>query len=118
MDIESQRIAPYAGSGREARIDGNLRSAALAQPSGLASGGGQLFFADSESSSVRSVDLNGGLVRTLSGGGAPGSDLFQFGDVDGRGNAVRLQHPLAVEYSNGALYVADTITAKSNSGFG
>src|SRR5262249_22505088 len=33
---------------------------------------------------------------------------FDFGDVDGEGAAVRLQHPLGVAYHAGRLYVADT----------
>jgi hypothetical protein len=46
-------------------------------------------------------------VETLAGG-----DLFEFGDVDGKGNAVRLQHPLGVVYADGALYIADTYNHK------
>lgn len=113
MDLNSGNVGPYAGSGREARIDGDRNTAALAQPSGLATDGKKLFFADSESSSVRAVDLlgNGSAVTTLAGGGGVDS-LFTFGDVDGRGGNVRLQHPLAVEYSDGKLYVADTYNHK------
>ena len=37
-----------------------------------------------------------------------GGDLFEFGDVDGIGDAVRLQHPLGVAWSNGELFLADT----------
>jgi sugar lactone lactonase YvrE len=46
-------------------------------------------------------------VETLVGG-----DLFEFGDVDGVGDAARLQHPLGVLYAGGALYVADTYNHK------
>ncbi|HZH91456.1 MAG TPA: thioredoxin-like domain-containing protein [Pyrinomonadaceae bacterium] len=46
-------------------------------------------------------------VTTLAGG-----DLFVFGDVDGIGDAARLQHPLGVFYADGALYVADTYNHK------
>ena len=46
-------------------------------------------------------------VRTLAGG-----DLFEFGDVDGAGDAARLQHPLGVVYVKGALFVADTYNHK------
>jgi len=41
-----------------------------------------------------------------------GLDLFEFGDVDGQGEMVRLQHPLGVTYHNGVLYVADTYNHK------
>ena len=42
----------------------------------------------------------------------PGARLFTFGDVDGPGGRVRLQHPLGVVYYQGRLYVADTYNNK------
>jgi hypothetical protein len=41
-----------------------------------------------------------------------GTGLFDFGDVDGVGDDVRLQHPLGVVYQDGLLYVADTYNSK------
>ncbi|NIP41131.1 MAG: alkyl hydroperoxide reductase, partial [candidate division Zixibacteria bacterium] len=59
---------PFAGSAREARIDGPLAEAALAQPSGITTGGKKLYFADSEISSIRSADIDpDGEVRTIVG---------------------------------------------------
>ncbi len=108
MNPKTGGIAPYAGSGREARIDGPLAEAALAQPSGITSDGKKLYFADSEVSAIRSADLDPhGRVETI-----VGEDLFEFGDRDGKGPAVRLQHPLGVVYSDGWLYVADTYNNK------
>ena len=108
MNPKTGGIAPYAGSGREARIDGPLAEAALAQPSGITSDGKKLYFADSEVSSIRSADLDPhGRVETI-----VGEDLFEFGDRDGKGSAVRLQHPLGVAYNDGWLYVADTYNNK------
>jgi hypothetical protein len=108
MNPKPGGIAPYAGSGREARIDGSLAEAALAQPSGITSDGKKLYFADSEVSSIRSADLDPhGRVDTI-----VGEDLFEFGDRDGQGSTVRLQHPLGVVYSDGWLYVADTYNNK------
>lgn len=108
MNLAHAEIGPYAGSSKEARIDGPLMEAALAQPSGLASDGTNLFVADSESSAIRSVSLNPlGSVSTI-----VGVDLFEFGDRDGQGADVRLQHPLGVAYHNGVLYVADTYNHK------
>ena len=46
-------------------------------------------------------------VTTLAGG-----DLFEFGDVDGAGDSVRLQHPLGLTYVGGALFIADTYNHK------
>jgi thiol-disulfide isomerase/thioredoxin len=108
MNPKTGGIAPYAGTGREARVDGPLAEAALAQPSGITSDGEKLYFADSEVSSIRSADLNSsGRVETI-----VGEDLFEFGDRDGKGSHVRLQHPLGVVYHDGRLYVADTYNNK------
>lgn len=100
----------FAGSGSEGLRDGPARTASLAQTSGLTSDGRYLYFADSETSSVRRTPLDGkGDVRTLVGQG-----LFEFGDVDGMGNEVRLQHPLGLAYSraDSVLYVADAYNNK------
>ena len=108
MNPKTGGIAPFAGSGREARVDGPLTEAALAQPSGITTDGKKLYFADSEVSSIRSADLEpNGRVNTI-----VGEDLFEFGDRDGKGSAVRLQHPLGVTYNDGWLYVADTYNNK------
>lgn len=109
IDVQGGFIAVHAGSGREDHVDGPLLAAALAQPSGLTSDGENLFLADSETSSIRAVSLDprGGHVRTVVGKG-----LFDFGDVDGLGQGVRLQHPMGVVFANGILYVADTYNNK------
>ncbi len=118
MPLDASSIGPYAGNGRENIVDGPLLPsipydeafASLAQPSGLASDGKQLFVADSEGSTVRSVPFDPkGAVRTLVG---LTNTLFDFGDVDGTGQDVRLQHPLGVAWADGKLYVADTYNNK------
>jgi thiol-disulfide isomerase/thioredoxin len=110
MDLKREHIQPYAGSGQEGRIDGSLTESALAQPSGItrATDGKHLFVADSETSSIRSIDLDeNGKVETI-----VGLDLFEFGDRDGKGREVRLQHPLGILFHKGKLYVADTYNHK------
>jgi thiol-disulfide isomerase/thioredoxin len=108
IDLKTAAARPYAGSGQENHKDGKLLEAALAQPSGITTDGKSLFFADSEISSIRSASLNpNGYVSTIVGKG-----LFDFGDVDGLGDRVRLQHPLGVTYLKGKLYVADTYNHK------
>ena len=109
MELETGMIRTYAGTGREACLDGSLDEAAFAQPSGLATDGRELYIADSEVSSIRSVGLIDNLpVRTVCGSG----DLFGFGDVDGEGANVRFQHCLGVEYTQNYLWVADTYNHK------
>ena len=113
LELDTGMVGPYAGSGREAITDGPLATSALAQPSGITTDGERLFFADSETSSIRNCDLSpGGSVRTLIGLG-----LFEFGDVDGEDFRVRMQHPIGITHhvsddGGGVLYVADTYNHK------
>jgi len=108
IDLDRSLAFRYAGSGREARADGTVDDAAFAQPSGLALDGRSLFVADAESNIIRKIDLPpSNEVTTLAGG-----DLFDFGDTDGRGDAVRLQHPLGIAALNGLIYIADTYNHK------
>ena len=44
-----------------------------------------MYVADSESSTVRSVELPSFAVKNVAGGGLDPSDLFSYGDVDGKG---------------------------------
>jgi DNA-binding beta-propeller fold protein YncE len=107
LDLDTHEVSTFAGSGREARQDGPLLEAGFAQPSGIASDGKKLYIADSESNIIRAVNIASGEVETLVGG-----DLFDFGDVDGSGDDVRLQHPLGVFAINGEVLIADTYNHK------
>lgn len=113
LDLRTNHVSPWAGTGGEALVDGPLQQSLLAQPSGLSHaevlGRPYLFFADAEASAVRSVDLEAGEVRTLVGQG-----LFEFGDADGPMETALLQHPLGVAFSSfdNLLYVADTYNNK------
>ena len=108
LDLEKQSSRPYAGNGRESPVDGPLLSASLDQPTGITTDGQKLYFADSEASAIRAADLNGdGRVSSI-----VGFDLFVFGDVDGTGNSVRLQHAQGICFHDGVLYVADTYNNK------
>ena len=122
MPLSESEIGPYAGNGREDIVDGallpkkpyQLGFSSFAQPSGLSSDGTQLFVADSEGSSIRTVPLDGrGRVKTLVGtAGLTSARLFTFGDIDGAWRAARLQHALGVCFVDGMLYVADTYNNK------
>lgn len=107
-DVKTWEAAPFAGSSREDIVDGPLLQAALAQPSGLTTDGKLLYFADSETSSIRAAGLSfAGTVNTLVGKG-----LFDYGDIDGPPSRARLQHPLGVAWRGGAVYIADTYNSK------
>jgi thiol-disulfide isomerase/thioredoxin len=104
-------LIPTVGTSRESLINGPLGESALAQPSGLFFRDDVLYFADSESSSVRAADFGAGEVRTLAG--PPDNTLFAFGDRDGVAGDSRLQHPLGVAGGpDGPIYVADTYNSR------
>ena len=102
-----QKIQAFAGTGRESLVDGDRNFSQLSQPSGLCLLGERLYFVDSETSSLRFVDLQTNLVTTLVGEG-----LFAFGDVDGRGKEIKLQHPLAIETLGEKLLIGDSYNHK------
>ena len=104
LDLDKMEISTFAGSGREARQDGALAESAFAQPSGLATDGKTLYVSDAEANIIRAINLGAiPTVRTLVGG-----DLFDFGDKEGKGDDVRLQHPLGLARWNDKLLIADT----------
>ena len=107
LDLDQREVVPVAGSGAENIVDGPAAQAQLAQPSGLAlaEDGRALYFADSETSSIRRLTLDGDAphVDTLVGRG-----LFEFGDTNGPFAEARLQHPLGLALLDGRLVVADS----------
>jgi DNA-binding beta-propeller fold protein YncE len=107
LDLDKDHVSTFAGSGREARIDGELLKSGFAQPSGITTDGKSLYVADSESNIIRQIDLAKGQVDTLVGG-----DLFDFGDTDATGDNVRLQHPLGVISVGDKVLIADTYNHK------
>lgn len=112
FDPKAGTIEPFAGDGAEKRIDGKGDEASFAQPSGLTTDGKTLWVADSESSSIRAIDLATRAVKTV-----VGKDLFVFGDKDGAADVVRLEHPLGVVYGapkgqRPALWIVDTYNSK------
>jgi thiol-disulfide isomerase/thioredoxin len=111
LSLADNFVSPYVGSGIEGLQDGLFEDAQLAQPSGLYFSEGKLYFADSESSSIRYADTDAREVHSLAG--PRSNDLFDFGDVDGPLGTSRLQHALGVTGDeNGLLYVADTYNSK------
>ncbi len=107
LDVFASTVYPIAGSGAEDIVDGPALEAALAQPSGLALSPdhGTLYFADSETSSIRALGLREPrMVSTLVGAG-----LFEFGHVNGPFESARLQHALGVDLlPGGSPVVADS----------
>jgi DNA-binding beta-propeller fold protein YncE len=108
LELSGGRLDLVCGTGRESLVDGPRLEAAMNQPSRIATDASQLYVADSEASAIRVIDPRpGGRIRTLVGVG-----LFDFGDRDGTGTGVRLQHPLGVAVLDGRVYIADTYNHK------
>lgn len=105
LDLATHTMRVNSGSFREDIADGAHGEAALAQPMGITSDGHRLYFVDAESSAVRWSDIDPmGRVGTITGTG-----LFDFGDRDGVGDAVLMQHPQGIaRYPDGRLLVADS----------
>ncbi|WP_286254818.1 NHL domain-containing thioredoxin family protein [Streptomyces graminofaciens] len=96
-------VAVTAGTTNEGLVDGPGAEAWFAQPSGLAATPDRLWLADSETSALRWVDLDGA-VHT-----AVGTGLFDFGHRDGAAEQALLQHPLGVTaLPDGSVAVSDT----------
>ncbi|XAR49254.1 hypothetical protein NMG60_11032383, partial [Bertholletia excelsa] len=107
----------FSGDGYERNLNGSSStSTSFAQPSGisLSSDLKVAYIADSESSSIRALDLKTGGSRLLAGGDPFFADnLFKFGDHDGAGPEVLLQHPLGVLCGkDGQIYIADSYNHK------
>jgi len=116
-DVSSGVGSVYSGNGYERNFNSQYASnTSWAQPSSLSisTSGERMYVADSESSSIRSVNL-GDASSKAEAGGDPGfaDNLFAFGDNDGKGSAVRLQHPLAVcTAGESKVYIADSYNHK------
>ncbi|WP_405888158.1 redoxin domain-containing protein [Streptomyces sp. NBC_01136] len=102
-DPESGTVGVAAGTTNEGLVDGPGAEAWFAQPSGLAATADRLWLADSETSALRWVDLDGA-VHT-----AVGTGLFDFGHRDGAAGQALFQHPLGVTaLPDGSVAVSDT----------
>ncbi|KAK4339749.1 hypothetical protein RND71_041211 [Anisodus tanguticus] len=107
----------FSGNGYERNLNGSSStSTSYAQPSGISLSRDlkEAYIADSESSSIRAVDLRTGGSRPLAGGDPVfAENLFKFGDHDGIGSEVLLQHPLGVFCGkDGQIYIADSYNHK------
>jgi thiol-disulfide isomerase/thioredoxin len=109
LDLSENKIRLIAGTGGESIRDGDVLHAELAQPSGLVfkPNHGALYFADSETSSIRLIHMKDGRVETLVGKG-----LFDFGHKNGPFKSAKLQHALGLAaLDDNNLVVADSYNA-------
>ena len=107
-DLETTELRLLAGSGAEGLVNGSAQRAELAQPSGLTVDGDTIYFADSETSSIRSIGIaSGSKVSTIVA--RDFSNLATSMGLPGRhGCSIHSALPPAT----GLLYVADTYNSK------
>lgn len=103
INLNKQNVSVLAGNGAENIVDGIGEEAVMAQPSALCLIEDTLFVADSESSSIRRINLQNKEVKTLIGEG-----LFVYGNQAGSLSQAKLQHPLDLSTDGTNLYVADS----------
>lgn len=114
---DEKSIVWFAGNGQEENRN-NLYplKAGFAQPSGITFSPSHeaVFIADSESSTIRKINLKTGVVKNLVGGNINPMDLFAYGDEDGSGLNVKLQHPLGLAYNHHdqTILLTDTYNQK------
>jgi thiol-disulfide isomerase/thioredoxin len=108
LDLTTQSLGPWVGSGREEQLDGYGEFSAFNLPMGLSVGKDALYVADAGGNSLRAVRLSDGAVSTLVEG-----NPFEEGDQDG-GLPARLAGPKAVAADPGrnVVWIADSINGK------
>ncbi len=112
MDLDTGVIDGFAGTGVEGdRGDGGPAiEAELNAPRDLEVGpDGDLYFADTDNSKVRAIDLDTGIIRTVVGTGELGLD-----EEDGRpATETKLRRPFGISFDpDGNLYVMDTLNSR------
>jgi thiol-disulfide isomerase/thioredoxin len=112
LNLAEGTAQAVVGTGREAQRNGATGESMLAQPSGIFWADGILYFADSESSTIRAVNFDNDNVRVIAG--TSEDNLFDYGDIDGPVGTSKLQHALGVTgTSDGAqIYITDTYNSR------
>jgi thiol-disulfide isomerase/thioredoxin len=108
LDLNRNKLSVLAGSGQLGNADGDGVAASFAQPNAISVIGQQLVVTDAAGSAIRLVRLVDSRVTTMIGKG-----LYEFGDVNGKRDVARLQHPLAAcADPRGLVFVADSYNGK------
>ena len=104
IDAKTETLHRVAGTGEQGYTGdgGPALSAKLSGPKGLALSRDALYIADTESHTVRRVDLKTGIIATVLGTGVRGDGP----ETDPHG--CKLSRPHGVFFADGALYVSDS----------
>ncbi len=109
IDVKTNMLKPLAGGGAKDILDGAARAAKLAQPSGLSVSADKkrLYFADSDNSAIRYLDLTDlSTVKTVVGRG-----MAESGRRNGGFASARFQHPMGISICKDFLIAADSFNA-------
>jgi sugar lactone lactonase YvrE len=112
IDLATGMIDAFAGTGEagSAGDDGPAVDAQLNAPRDLEIGpDGDLYFADTDNSKIRAVDLETGVIRTVVGTGELGIE-----DEEGLpATEIKLRRPFGIAFDpDGNLYVMDTLNSR------
>jgi sugar lactone lactonase YvrE len=104
IDAKTQTIHKVAGTGEQGYSGdgGSALNAKLSGPKGLTLSGNDLYLADTESHTIRRVDLKTKVISTVLGTGVRGDG------PEPDPMACKLSRPHGVLFSNGVLYVSDS----------
>jgi streptogramin lyase len=104
IDAKTETLHRVAGTGEQGYTgDGaSALNAKLSGPKGLAMGDGALYIADTESHTIRRLDLKTGIISTVLGTGARGDG------PEPDPLACKLSRPHGVLFAGGVLYIADS----------
>jgi sugar lactone lactonase YvrE len=104
IDVKTQTLHRVAGTGEQGYTGdgGPALTAKLSGPKGLAMSASNLYIADTESHTIRKIDLKSGIITTVLGTGARGDG------PEPDPLACQLSRPHGVLFSGGVLYVADS----------
>jgi hypothetical protein len=104
IDAKTQTLHHVAGTGEQGYTGdgGPALKAKLSGPKGLTVADDKLYVADTESHTIRSVDLKTGIISTVLGTGTRGDG------PEPDPLACKLSRPHGVFFGNGVLYVSDS----------
>ncbi len=106
IDLQTRTLHHIAGTGKQgyAGDGGPAKAALLAGPKGVALGpGGDIYFADTESHTIRVIRVASGIVETVVGNGKKGDGP----DGDPLGCTMDRPHGVYVD-AEGAIYIGDS----------
>ena len=100
VDIATQTVSDFAGSGTEGHANGPGATARFNKPRGIATDGKTLYIADTRNHRIRAVDIATQTVRDIAGNGTEGHK-------EGVGSAAQFNFPSDVAIDGNTLYVTD-----------